>query len=105
MIKAAFGFLLSKHGRLVTITRKGSPDVTASDVRMAPSNYHRNTEGPSESVIPGREFVILASSLGSFIPKRGDRFIFTGTSERVISEVNEMHDFGGEVIGYRIRTS
>lgn len=106
-LASAFNLVLSIHAKNMTILRKGAPDITAT-VMVAPSNYFRNLEGPSETVIPGREFVLSKASLdsGSYPkPIRGDRLVDVELGTLVISEVREMFDLGSSVIGYRVRTS
>lgn len=107
-LKGAFNLLLSLHGRTVELTRFDTPTDLTVTVRIAPSNYSRNLEGPSESVIPGKEFVVSKEALDivSFpAPKRGDRIEDDDMGEMTITEVREMFDFGGALIGYRLRTS
>ena len=105
-IKGAFNFMVSMQGREVTILRPGT-ELSAT-VKIAPSNYSRNLQAPSEIVITGREFVLPKSYLdnGKFPPpKRGDRMSDPEFGIMIISDINEMFDIGGSTIGYRIRTS
>jgi hypothetical protein len=106
MLKSAFNLLLSVHGIQVTIKRLGTPDISAS-VKVAASNYFRNLEAPSETVIRGREFIISKEALdlvGFPKPLRGDRIVHPESGTLIISEVIEMNDIGSVVIGYRVRT-
>ena len=103
-LKAAFNILLQVHGRNMTLSRPGGSSVS---VRLAPSNYFRNMEAPEQVVVKGREFVMSKESLdlsGFGLLKRGDRLTDSDLGTNTISEVREMFDFGGAVIGYRIRT-
>ena len=82
--------------------------ITDLPIRVTPSNYFRNLAAPEEIVIEGREFVISKQNLDSVYfpaPKRGDRITDPDIGLSVISEVREMFDFGGAIIGYRIRSS
>ena len=105
-LESAFGLLLSVNGRVMTLKRL-EPEQSVQ-VQMSPSNYSRILEGPSETVIPGKEFVVSKSALDSVSfpkPRRGDRIIDTDMGTLTISEVREMFDVGGNIMGYRIRTS
>lgn len=57
VLKQAFNALTRLHSRAATLKRLGSPDIY-SPVRITPSNYFRYLEGPSQTVIHGREFLI-----------------------------------------------
>lgn len=107
MLKSAFNFILNLKSRTATITRPGVTPVTAA-IKFAPSNYSRKLEGPSETSIKGREYVVSKDYLvGQGFPtplKRGDRITDTELGNLTITEINEMYDIGGVVIGYRIRT-
>jgi hypothetical protein len=107
-IKSAFDLMLNLHSRSMTLTRYSTPTDLTGIVTVAPSNYFRNLSGPDSMTMEGREFVISKSSLnaaGFTNLKKGDRLTDTEIGVSVISEVREMFDFGGEIIGYRIRTS
>lgn len=82
--------------------------INATAIRVAPANYFRNLSGPGETIIEGKEFVISKNSLDivSFPPpRRGDRIKDSESGINTISEVREMHGFGGSIIGYRVRTN
>ncbi len=103
--KDAFRSLLNLHKRSVTLIR---PDIYEVTVDMSPSNYSRNLEGPSEITIAGKEFVVTKEALDEVSyprPKRGDRITDAEMGTFAIDEVREMFDFGGAIIGYRLRTS
>jgi hypothetical protein len=105
-IKNAFNYLINIHSREVVIKRPGT--VYVGNIRIAPSNYFRHLQGPEESVIEGREFIISKINLESAsfpIPKRGDRLEDPELGISVISEVRELYDFGGALMGFRVRTS
>jgi len=75
-------------------------------IKVSPSNYFRNLQGPEEIVMSGREFVISKKSLDAVaypIPKRGDRLKDTELGTSIISEVREMFSFGGDIVGFRVR--
>jgi hypothetical protein len=104
-IKAAYLKLLAAHNRQMDLTRN---NVTYS-ILVTPSNYSRKLSGPEEITIKGKEFVITKDTLtkaGFTGPlKRGDRLSDPDMGVNIISEVHEMFDFGGEIVGYRVRTS
>ena len=106
--KAAFNFMLTLTARTGTVTRPGDTPVTI-EIKYAASNYSRNLEGPANVVIPGKEFVISYDSFsGTSYPlplKRGDRMVDPELGTMVISEVREMFDLGGGIMGYRVRIS
>lgn len=77
-------------------------------IQASPSNYFRNLAGPEEVTVYGREFVLSKQNLDSVfypVPKKGDRITDPELGLSVISEVREMFDFGGAILGYRIRCS
>lgn len=107
MLDNAFNTLLFLHSRPATISRNGSTPITGN-IRAAPSNYYRNLEGPSDIVVRGREFVIskLQLDAASFpTPRRGDQLAFTDIGTLTITEVREMYNLGGEIMGFRVRTN
>lgn len=103
-IKTAFNTLLKLHSRDVTISRPGT--VLTKDIIVSPSNFYRNMEGPADTSIKGREFVIGKDQFdGTFTsPKRGDKLQDSELGYMTLREVREMFDIGGAIIGYRIRT-
>lgn len=105
MLKMAFNYLLKVHSREVTLSRPGGVSV---DIRVSPSNYFRNLAGVGEVVTEGKEYVLSKEALddsGFTVPlKRGDRITDPETGLMTISEVREMYDFGGGIIGYRLRS-
>lgn len=106
-LEAAFNLMLGIQGRTMTLSRLGD-NALSVEVKMAPSNYSRNLEGPSDTVMPGKEFVVSKSVLDSVSfpkPKRGDRISDEDMGTLTISEIREMFDVGGKLIGYRLRTS
>jgi len=62
VLKQAFNALIRIHSREVTLKRFGTPDLY-SPARIMPSNYFRYLEGPSQTVIHGREFIIPIDSM------------------------------------------
>lgn len=106
--KEAVDYILSKHKRVVTITRKKTPTDIVATIQISPSNYFRNAEGPSATIIEGREFVISKSNLdaaGFPAPLRGDRIADSEYGTIIIATVRELSDFGGATIAYRVTTS
>ena len=101
----AFNQLLFIHSRKVTIKRRDTGQ--SKEIKVSPSNYYRNLNGPEEITMKGREFVISKVSLDSVSfprPKRGDVIEDPDLGRNTIVEVREMFDLGGRVIGYRVRT-
>lgn len=105
LLSSAFNALLGSHGRQVTIER---PDVVAPvTIRITPSNYFRNLSGPEETIVEGAEFIISKKVLteANFPkPQRGDVITDPELGFRIVSEIREMFDFGGSIMGYRVRT-
>lgn len=90
----------------MTISRPGT--ALTGEIRVTPSNYYRHLQGPEETVISGREYVITKTALDMITfptPKRGDRLSDAELGISVISEVRELFDLGGSLMGFRIRTS
>jgi hypothetical protein len=105
LLSAAFNLLLSKHGRNVKIFR--DEESEAVNIRVTPANYFRNLAGPEEVIVEGNEYVISKSVLDAANfpkPKRGDVISDEELGYKTVSEVREMFDFGGSVMGYRLRT-
>lgn len=104
--KEAFNWILSKHYRTVTMDRI-SPAFSAV-IKVSPTNYSRNLEGPENIVFEGREFIITKSELDRisfpFPIKRGDRLLDAEIGKMTIKEINEMYALGGQIVGYRVRT-
>jgi len=102
-IRDAFDAMLGLHKRAMTLTR-GDDSI---EIYASPSNYSRNLAGPSETSIEGREFVISKTQIQDPFTglRRGDRLTDSETGVMVISEIIEMHALGGEIIGWRVRTS
>jgi hypothetical protein len=103
-IKQAFNFLVNKQSRKMLLEKA---DFSESiEIPVSPSNYFRNFSGPEEVVIEGQEFVFTKDSIEDFgVPKRGDRLVDSDLGENTISFIKPMYDVGGEIIGYRVRTS
>lgn len=100
----AFNTLLFLHYRIMTIERLGT--ISPVSIKVSPSNYSRNLQGPEEIVMEGREFVISKKSLEEVsypIPRRGDRLKDSEMGVNTVTEVREMFDLGGKIIGFRIR--
>jgi hypothetical protein len=107
-VRAALDIMLSIHGREMTITRTTAEGDLTGTIRLAPSNYFRNLAGPDAVTMEGKEFVISKTALtsaGFTNLKKGDRLTDSEIGINVISEIREMFDIGGVIMGYRIRTS
>ncbi len=62
MLKQIFNGVIGLTSRAATLKRIGVPDFY-SPCRLAPSNFFRFLEGPSASVVHGREFVIPTDTM------------------------------------------
>ena len=105
-VKGALNLLLGLQGRTGTILRPGT--ALTGEVKYAPSNYSRNLETVSSTVVMGHEFVIGKDSLDAIsfpAPKRGDRLVDADLGTMTLSEVRAMYDIGGAIIAYRVRTA
>jgi hypothetical protein len=104
-LSSAFDLLVGSYGRKVTIER---PDeISPTNIKIMPSNYFRNLAGPEETIVTGAEFIVSKSNLveSNFPrPKRGDVISDDEMGYLTISEVREMFDLGGAIMGYRLRT-
>lgn len=110
MLSNAFNFLIQLHSRGVTIERPGDGEeaISAVSIKITPANYFRNLSAPEEIVVEGKEFIVSKETLSSAnypTPKRGDILDDSETGTSTISEVREVYDFGGAIMGYRLRTS
>lgn len=102
----AFNSLLTLSKRKMTLARPGVVDEY--EIYASLSNYSRNLAGPEETAIQGREFVISRKDVEStplFPLQRGDILIDTEYGENVIDFIDQLNGLGGEVMGYRVRTS
>lgn len=105
MLENAFNYIIALHSRPIELTRLGTPNVTVT-VKMSPSRYKRDEMFDNAITSKGREFVVSTRNLGTFgVPKKGDIIKDGDYYESVIYEVREMHNFGGQIMGYRIRCS
>ena len=105
-LRQAFESLLAKHNREVTISRPGT--VFTGTIKVTPSNYSRILEVAGTVTEQGREFIITKSELeriGFPQLRKGDRLLDAEIGTSVISSIAEMPDFGGTIMGYRVRTS
>lgn len=102
-LRGAFDMLISKKSRPATMRDR---DTNNYSIKIAPSNYSRNLEALSNTVIDGHEFVIPLSSIpdGAPEPRRGFRII-DSIGDYTISSVETMYGISDEVLGYRVRTS
>lgn len=101
-LRDAFNYIIKMKGRNVTISR---PQQTGIAISMAPSNYMRSMEGPSDTSIEGREFVISKSELTriNFSLRRGDQIKDSELGAMTIKEIIEMYDMDGSILGFRVR--
>lgn len=105
-LAGAFNFILKLHRRPAILKRYGSVTTITAPIFITPANYFRNLEGPSETIIPGREFVIAKASIpeewtGGPI-ERGDQIEDAEMGLMSITQVREVFDFGGSIMGYRV---
>lgn len=106
-LKDAFNQMLSIYKREVTLTRLGAGGFSVT-VNISPSNYMRNLETVEEVTSAGREFVISKNELtkNSIARlKKGDKLIDEEIGTMTISEIREMFDINGEIMGFRLRIS
>lgn len=106
LLKQAFNALTRMHGRKATLTRLSKDGDMVTDIRITPSNFFRNQEGPSQIIVRGREFIIPVDFITcpfSPVIKRGDKIGDHIFGSMAIDEVNEMVDFGGEIMAWRVR--
>jgi hypothetical protein len=93
-LKSAFNMITRIHSRSAFLKRLGTVDIY-SPVRITPSNYFRYLEGPSSTVIRGREFVIpIDTMIGeetqlisfSAVPTSGNFFVtYDGNDSALIA--------------------
>jgi hypothetical protein len=62
MIRGIFNGLTRLQSTAATMKRIGTPDII-QDIRITPSNYFRNLEGPSHTIVRGREFIIPVDTM------------------------------------------
>lgn len=108
MLSAAFNILINLHGRKMNFSRPGTSFT--GNIKFASSNYFRNLDVEQNVVSKGREYVISKVELdteipGFAIPKRGDVIVDSQLGRMVLSEVRELHDLGGAIMGFRVRTT
>jgi len=106
MLKQAFNVLAKLHGRKATLTRFSKDGDLVTEIRITPSNFFRNQEGPSQILVRGREFIIPVDFIVypfSPIIKRGDKIGDPTFGSLAIDEINEMVDLGGDILAYRVR--
>lgn len=64
VLKPAFNSITRLHSRAATLRRLGTTTtVYETAIRITPSNYFRFIDGPSATVIRGREFIIPIDSM------------------------------------------
>lgn len=106
LLSSAFNYLLALQGKECVYKRKSGSTYVEYTVKVAPSNYSRKEELPSDITVRGREYVIPLSSLISAgvagHPKNGDVIVFEGRNE-IVTEVLPMADLGGTSMGFRVR--
>jgi hypothetical protein len=106
LLKQAFNALTKMHGRKATLTRFSKDGDLVTEIRITPSNFFRNQEGPSQTIVRGREFIIPVDFIVyPFSPaiKRGDKIGDVLFGSLAIDEVNEMVDLGGDIMAWRVR--
>ena len=107
ILNAAFNILVNMKGRDMTIERH--PSIAPITIKVANSNYFRNSSAQEETIIEGFEFIIPKSELDRISfggpPERGDTLNDPELNANTISEIRPMIGLGGEILGYRVRTS
>jgi len=106
LLRTAFNALTRVHSHEAMLKRLNKSDEEVTTIRITPSNYFRYLQGPSATVVHGREFIIPADSIANpFTPiiKRGDRIYDPTYGAMAITEIIEVVDVGGSVMGYRCR--
>ena len=104
--KQAFEYMISiqgknRQGYIYDMTRP----LTATKIFLAPSNYATQPAEVAEIVGQGRQFVVMESQTKRELgrpPRRGDRIEDPYLGEKMITQVRELPDLGGAVMGYRI---
>lgn len=107
-LESAFNLLLNLKKFPATIERP-TQALGPFPINISPGNYFRHLQGPEETVISGHEFVLSAEELrGSTLPmppKIGDIIEAPELGLMSVSEVIPLYALGGNILGYRIRTS
>lgn len=102
MLSNAFNYIIQMRGRSAQI--KDLNDLSIADITIADSNYFRKLEGVEETIVEGKEFVVMAKDFETFgEPKRGHRIIHSPTEYDNIGEVKPLRGLKGQLLGYRIR--
>lgn len=101
--KNAFNYLIELQGRDMSLAK--ADGTLTINIKAAASNYFRNLAAPEELVVEGQEFVLRKIDLDVFgLPSRGDVITDPELGANTLIEVRPMMGFGGEIIGYRVRT-
>lgn len=106
-LKSAFNSMLLLKGRDMVLTRPLTPTDLVVTVKIAQSDYYRKEDTVSDASIRIREFVISKDALEvvSFPrPKRGDKITDGENGTHTLTDIREMVDLGGAVMGYRCRS-
>lgn len=107
LMNGAFNLLIAMKGRIMTIERY--PAIAPVDIKVANSNYFKNIGAQEEMIVEGFEFIIPKSELDRVSfggpPQRGDTLNDPDLDANTISEIRPMIGLGGEILGYRVRTS
>ncbi len=102
MLKNSFNYMISLHSRPATLSRPST--ALTVNLRITPSSYFRNIEAKGNIVSIGREFIISVGWLSAYGEiRRGDIINDVDYKESTVSEIFEMHDLGGDIMGYRVR--
>lgn len=62
MLKAAFTTVCRLHSRSGYLKRPGTPDIYSA-IRITPSQYYRNTVGPSQISYTGKEVIVPVAAI------------------------------------------
>lgn len=104
--RTAFDTLNHQKSRPAILLDRDTSD--SYNIRITPTNYQRNLQGPGESVFEGREWIVTKTNLdaASFTGrlKRNHRIQDAELGEMTVREAIEMFDHFGNIIGFRVRT-
>lgn len=106
-LRNAFNAILQKGPRRLVTLKDMDSGATVTNFQIVKSNFARQTQGPSETVIPGREWVVTKTDLEkeNWTLERGHRFIDPEMGTMTIIDIDEMCDLGGAIMGYRVKTN
>lgn len=103
MLSEAFAMLLKMKQRAVEI---GRPGVAGTDTFITPSTYYRGSNGPADTITEGRQFIITKENADKVVTiiMRGDQIVDTDLGVLTITNVEEMYNESGKIMGFRLTT-